>query len=126
MKQFNLEEYLANPSRKVVTREGRSARIICTDAKEGYPVVALITLEGEHGGYEKPETYTKDGRCYVGIQTDLDLFFAIEKREGWVNIYRDTTIGGIAFYKYIYLSEEEAKRNSGSGVIATAKIEWEE
>jgi hypothetical protein len=46
MKQFNLEEYLANPSRKVVTREGRSARIICTDAKEGYPVVALITLEG--------------------------------------------------------------------------------
>lgn len=123
MEQFSLEEYIANPSKKVVTREGRSARIICTDAKEGYPVVALIALEGEHGGYEKPETYTKDGRCYVGIQTDLDLFFAIEKREGWVNIYRDATIGGIAFYKYIYPSEEEAKRNSGPGVIATAKIE---
>lgn len=126
MKQFSLEEYIANPSKKVVTREGRSARIICTDAKEGYPVVALIALEGEHGGYEKPETYTKDGRCYAGIPTDLDLFFVIEKREGWVNIYRDTTIGGIAFYKYIYLSEEEAKRNSGPGVIATAKIKWEE
>ena len=42
MKQFNLEEYLANPSMKVVTRDGRKARIICTDAKNNYPIVALI------------------------------------------------------------------------------------
>ena len=29
MKPFNLEEYLANPNRKIVTRDGRNARIIC-------------------------------------------------------------------------------------------------
>lgn len=33
MKPFNLEEYLANPSKKVVTGDGRKARIVCTDAK---------------------------------------------------------------------------------------------
>lgn len=33
MKQkFDLEEYLADPSRKVVTRDGKQVRIICTDA----------------------------------------------------------------------------------------------
>ena len=31
MKQFSLEEYLEHPDRKVVTRDGRSVRIICTD-----------------------------------------------------------------------------------------------
>ena len=31
MEKFNLEEYLKNPSRKVVTRDGRKVRIICTD-----------------------------------------------------------------------------------------------
>ena len=33
MKQFSLSEYLKNPSRKVVTREGKTARIGCKDAK---------------------------------------------------------------------------------------------
>lgn len=40
MKQFNLDEYLANPSRKVVTRDGRNVRIRCTDRKsEEQPIV---------------------------------------------------------------------------------------
>lgn len=33
MKQFSIKEYLANPSRGIVTRDGRSVRIICTDRK---------------------------------------------------------------------------------------------
>ena len=31
MKQFSIEEYLKNPDRKVVTRNGLPVRIICTD-----------------------------------------------------------------------------------------------
>ncbi len=31
MEQFNLEEYLKNSNRKVVTRDGKSVRIVCTD-----------------------------------------------------------------------------------------------
>ena len=59
MKQFNLKSYIANP-RKVVTRDGRKVRIICTD-REGsmYPIVALITDDGI--GLEILVTYTKDG-----------------------------------------------------------------
>ena len=30
MKQFNLNEYLANPQRKIITRDGRPVRIIST------------------------------------------------------------------------------------------------
>lgn len=42
MKPFNLEEYLSNPSKKIVTRDGRSVRIICID-RRGYtcPIVAM-------------------------------------------------------------------------------------
>ena len=41
MRQFNLDEYIKKPSLKVVTREGRQVRIVCTDANGDYPVVAL-------------------------------------------------------------------------------------
>ena len=41
MKQFNLEEYLKNPSRKIITRDGRNVRIVCTNAKS-FPIVALV------------------------------------------------------------------------------------
>ena len=118
MKQFNLEEYLKNPSRKVVTRNGRNARIICTDAKNVYPVVALITENGS----ESLETYTKDGFNYMGEQVSTDLFFAPEKHEGWVNVCKSQ------MYRcgLIHNSEEEARRSRGWDAIATVKIEWEE
>ena len=74
MKPFNLEEYLANPSRKVVTRDGRKARIICTDKKseDGFSIVALI----DNGKDELLETYTKEEYTYG---TSYDLFFATDK-----------------------------------------------
>lgn len=34
MKEFSLEEYLAHPKRKIVTRDGRKVRIVCTDRTE--------------------------------------------------------------------------------------------
>ena len=34
MKQFDLKEYLKGPNKKVVTRDGRNVRIICTDRRE--------------------------------------------------------------------------------------------
>ena len=33
MKQFSLEEYLTNPSRKVVTRDGKAVRIMVQTRK---------------------------------------------------------------------------------------------
>ena len=33
MKQFNLNEYLKDPSKKVITRDGRAVKIHCTNFK---------------------------------------------------------------------------------------------
>ena len=118
MKPFSLEEYLKNQKRKVVTRNGRSARIICTDAKGNYPIVALI----EEGGYDNALSYTKDGKLYVGETNDYDLFFASEKHEGWVNVYRDFDD---MMCGSVFATEEDAKCNAKTA-IATVRIEWEE
>ena len=124
MKQFNLDEYLANPSRKVVTGDGRNVRIICTDSKiRNYPIIALVE---EPSRFENLFSYTEGGQMvsYEPLKK-YDLFFAPEKHEGWVNIYRDFKIDELCC-RYIFPSEEEAKRNAASDIIATAKIEWEE
>lgn len=127
MKQFSLEEYIKNPSRKIVTRDGRVVtRILCTDAKGDYPIVALV----EKPNLQKDDafTYTKDGRCLDNETNDeRDLFFAPKKREGWVNIYRDDIFGELYCGDKIYTSEEEAKRDAiAEAAYTTIKIEWEE
>ena len=124
MKQFNLEEYLANPSRKVVTGDGRNVRIICTDSKiRNYPIIALVE---EPSRFENLFSYTEGGQM-VSYEPSkkYDLFFASEKHEGWANLYRGNIdyIGGC-----VYTSKEEAEENIGNKetYVATVKIEWEE
>ena len=123
MKQFNLKEYLENPSRKVVTKNGRNARIICTDAKGNFPIVALIeTLDGTT---EVPHKFKKNGYFFIGNEDyHLNLFFAPEKHEGWINVYKD----GDHFYSSmaIFKTKDEAEALSCSSCIATVKVEWEE
>ena len=123
MKPFSLEEYLANPSRKVVTRDGRDVRIICTDRKHSrYPIVALVKSRFTEN--ESIVYYTKEGKLYDDVLMDVDLVFAPEKKEGWINVYEEGTnryLDGC-----ICSTEEEAKRIRGCGYITTIKIEWEE
>lgn len=125
MKQFNLEEYLKNPSKKVVTRDGRSVRIVCTDrkSKQNFPIIALIEC---FDGDEDFLCYPRDGKwpsC-----KNVDLFFAPEKHEGWINVYRDRDTGTVSFGAILYTSREEAEEVGKTDVYyaATAKIEWEE
>ena len=125
MEQFSLEKYLANPSRKLVTRDGRNARIVSTDRRyENYPIVALVQISDNYIN-EEVYTYTKDGEFEAEQSTRHDLFFAPEKHEGWVNLYKGLTTNTRYFCEDVYDSEEEAKKKSG-GAIATVKIEWEE
>ena len=119
MKPFSLEEYLKNPSRKVVTRDGRNVTIHCTNFDGFSPVIAQTE------GFCVSLAFHKDGKYFTIKDSDFDLFFAPEKHEGWVNIYQDSIINGPC-YKFIYPSEEEAKRNAGPGAVTTTKIEWEE
>ena len=120
MKAFNLEEYLKNPSKKLVTRGGRTVkRILCTDARGDYPIVALVDC----GCYDTALSYTKDGGFYASNETSVnDLFFAPEKHEGWVNVYRDFDD---MMCGSVFATEEDAKCNAKTA-IATVKIEWEE
>ena len=123
MRFFNLDEYLKNPSQKVVTRDGRNVRIVCTNAKQDYPIIALVKIN------EETETtiYLKEnGRWNEGVEDEWDLFFAHIKKEGWVNIYDITRINCIS---RIYKTKEEAEtigKGCKSGYITTIKIEWEE
>ena len=122
MKPFNIEEYLKNPSRKVVTREGRSARILCVDKKGGdLPIIALIqqcTRDNEIIG-----TFTKEGKWSTTIEEQPnDLFFAPEKHERWVNVYRDFDD---VMCGSVFATEEDAKCKAKTA-IATVRIEWEE
>ena len=121
MKPFNIKEYNANPSRKVVTRDGRPVRILCTDARRSYPIVALIEDEGNKE--DLLCAYLPDGTM-CGMIGDNDLFFAPVKKEGWANIYKNTQrqfSTGI-----IYNTKEEALRVANHDSIAITKIEWEE
>ena len=123
MKQFNLEEYLKNPSRKVVTRDGREVRIVCTDMLGAYPVIGLAKTD-------KVETalfYTDTGRIDSEVPTEYDLFFAPDKHEGWLNIYRSES--GFYLRGNPYKSKEEAEEVAKANYktfCITVKIEWEE
>ena len=126
MEQFSLEKYLANPSRKVVTRDGRRARIICTDRNiNNFPIVALIQLYNDSD--EEVFTYTKDGKRRVDESTRHDLFFAQETHEGWINVYRYSD-GGHAYAGAVYDSKEDAEKRKtiDENYVTTIKIEWEE
>lgn len=127
MKEFNLTEYLKNPSQKVVTRDGREVRIICTDAKGDEPIVALIY--NKNRDEENVYTYNRDGYFYKS-DSCLDLFFTPVKREGWVNIYKDniTTFTSSKIHATEKKAQEEASEvlKEYGKFIATIKIEWEE
>ena len=121
MKQFSLEEFLKNPNRKVVTRDGRAVKIHCTDYLGIQPIFA--TIEGD----AYPCTFCKNGRYMINEESPRDLFFATKKHKGWVNIFKGEgyRYTGDAF---IYKSREDAEKQgkSFSDYIATVKIEWEE
>ena len=116
MKPFSLEEYLKNPSRKVVTRSGKPVIIHCTNYESDGPIIAEVK------GYNKSRSYQRNGRYYLYDDSNYDLFFAPEKHEGWVNVYRDFDD---MMCGSVFATEEDAKWNAKTA-IATVKIEWEE
>ena len=127
MEQFSLEKYLANPSRKVVTREGCPVRILCTD-KKSYNEQIVGLIMGDNG-MEFISTWTQQGKQFVNTDRPNDLFFAPETHEGYVNVYRSLDKDRAYYLGNIYNSKAEAedtRENTKFKYIATIKIEWEE
>ena len=80
-KPFNLQDYLADKSQKVVTRDGRCVRIICTDAvihsipsHKNKQTLALIT---EEDGEESLGYYFSNGHQWIDDSAS-DLFLVTE------------------------------------------------
>lgn len=111
LKPFNLEA--AKAGKPVCTRDGRKARIICFDRVGDFPIVAL-TDDREYKE-EGVNLYDINGK---GSNECFDLMMLPEKKEGWVNVYKERC----------YESKEEAIRHIAPSThyIGTIKVEWEE
>ena len=139
MRPFNLKTYLENPSRKLITRDGRPVRIISTNANlfspgpdaTKFPVVALITVSSANKGKRPNEEilncYNADGNIIPGRNDRSDLFFETVKVSGWVNIYT-SKISGEATTGSICKTKEEALSliDGRDNYLDTIYIEWEE
>ena len=122
MKQFNLDEYLKNPDRHIVTRKGIDAKIICTDgSNKTYPIFALI----QNGEGKDVLSFTNEGMNTEGYESSFDLFFVPEQKEGWVNLFK---INSTITTGEVYNTKEEAKSAviNSAIYISTVKVEWEE
>lgn len=133
MKQFNLQEYLALSKPRVVTRDGRPVRIICTDSDvDGGPIVAIVTMANQK---KQVLQYYENGKYFASDSvSEDDLFFAPTKHTDYINLYRNEF--GYFLGDRAYRTEEQAKRvgaSVGTGTrvgdnsyITTIKVEWEE
>ena len=127
MKEFSLEEYLKNPERKVVTKNGKKVRVLCTDRKGATPIIALVN--GRLPDCEELcYSFYPDGKKYENYESDIDLFFAPEKHEGWINLYRYTDKITTSFGTVLYVSREAAEEigKCDDHYVTTVKVEWEE
>jgi hypothetical protein len=87
-----------DPTKPVQTRDGRKVRIICTDAKDCQPIIALITEKG----CEMPRQYDLNGSFfYDGRECQTDLVNVPETKSFWSNVYDDGP-------RFPYHSREEA------------------
>lgn len=132
MVPFSLGEYIKNPKRKVVTREGQDVRILCTDVMgTSYPVLAVCKVDSTH---EYCYSYTDTGKQFKSKDSPTDLFFAPEKKEGWITVYKDgddyhtggTEIYSSEFEAVNHLFEDVSHLSKKFDFIKTVKIEWEE
>lgn len=126
LKPFDLEA--AKSGAPVITRDGRPARIIYSEAKSIYNIIALV----EDGGDERPISVATDGVNGLGPSNN-DLFMVSVKHEGWVNMYKTGCASGDDILVHragnIFKTYEAAKDTATrecDTYIGTFRVEWEE
>lgn len=124
MEQFSLEKYLENPSRHVVTRDGRPVRIICTDSDaRGGQIVAIVTMPNKK---KQVIQFYENGRYYFSSdsKSEDDLFFAPTIVKRWGIVYRKA--------ERLFDTREEAEKwmeeadEGEKEFCSICKVEWEE
>lgn len=117
MKPFDLTK--AQMGHPICTRDGRNARIICTDCTGTFQIIALV----EYDSMELVCYYLTDGTN--ATESNCDLFLAPIKNIGYVNIYQ--LRAGEPYCGRITLSPSKPVEKNGVRCLAEAiKIEWED
>lgn len=129
MVKFSLEEYLKDPSRKVVTRSGEEVKIKCTDMDGANGLVIVGLVRNYITGREVPMSWTKEGQYNPPDEDSFyDLFFKEGKepvvKKGWVNVYKSP--GGEIILGGVRKSKEEAEQIGQRDSIDTIEISWKE
>ena len=123
LKEFNLEA--AKAGKPVCTRDGRKARIICFDRKDNTPIVALIECVNHA---EILQCVHNDGKCFHYDTSNNDLMMLPEKKEGWVNLYRDKESKRVYSGEFIFSEREKAEKHyeCNDTKVAIVPVNWEE
>lgn len=121
LKPFDLQK--AKEGKPVCTRDGRSVRILCFDAKrkDKKGIIALVPNK-DYPELEDLIAYPDNGNYHGGHENDGDLMMSPERKSGWVNIYRGQVYN-------TFEKAEEARKIAGHGgdnCLKTIKISWEE
>ncbi len=94
---------------KIITRDKRDVRIVCWDAKNELPIVALISNDGREGC----EIFTSNGLYVSSKQSHLDLFLSVPVTEQ--STYKD---GDILYARvkngncYIFIYRDNGKNKT--------------
>ena len=78
---------------KVVTRDGRTVRIVCWDATEEYPLIVLFA-----GGSARPAEYPADGVSTIYKNCDLFVVTGEEDRRGFKGVLCDCIYQALHVY----------------------------
>ena len=131
MKQFSLEEFKKNQNRKVVTRDGKVVKILYTDARRDYSIIALVEREV---GRDYLFSFLPDGTMYGDRESVNDLFFSDEQssatmKEGWITLYSSSVSSNLLLPAcYVMTTKENAEKHAEKhpkDFVAIAKVTWE-
>jgi len=117
-----------DPSKPVQTRDGRPARILCTDLNSAeYPIAAVIT---EDDGGERVDGYMRNGKYMVdGCTNDPDDLINIpKKRAVYVNVY-ESRRGVVSYSGHLSrwgADDTYAAANPDIHRLACVHVEYEE
>ena len=129
MKPFSKMEAIGN-GKPVVTRDGKKV----TQLKE-FEIVDPYHIAGVMEGSKCITTWTDDGKYNMSAESEMDLFMASTKHEGWVafgprRVYQSET-RFVAFTTHVWSTKEEAIRsfryaNDYAELVGTQYISWED
>jgi cell wall assembly regulator SMI1 len=97
-----------DPSKPVMTRDGRTARILCTDLAGQQPIAAAVM---RRDGVESLSTHYANGEFWSPSARHHDLINVPEERTVWVNVFEDLKID------HGWASKEEADTAALKGAM---------